>query len=117
RSARPTGSRRGDAPATGLPAAVPRPAAPATRDGAQRADTTVNVEVWSCWPTPPRPARPPSDRKSTRLNSSHSQNSYAVFRLKKKLGHNLDMIAKGRMQPVGVFQEHAHVGAALQEKA
>src|SRR2546430_10840896 len=24
------------------------------------------------------------DRKSTRLNSSHSQNSYAVFRLKKK---------------------------------
>src|SRR2546430_5701038 len=37
-----------------------------------------------------RPARPdcrlrfPSDRKSTRLNSSHSQISYAVFCLKKK---------------------------------
>src|SRR2546430_6215413 len=30
------------------------------------------------------PARPPSDRKSTRLNSSHSQISYAVFCLKKK---------------------------------
>src|SRR2546430_12075116 len=30
-------------------------------------------------PTPPRP-----DRKSTRLNSSHSQISYAVFCLKKK---------------------------------
>src|SRR2546430_10301543 len=29
-------------------------------------------------------ARPPTDRKSTRLNSSHSQNSYAVFCLKKK---------------------------------
>src|SRR5688572_31090276 len=27
---------------------------------------------------------PPSDRKSTRLNSSHSQISYAVFCLKKK---------------------------------
>src|SRR5688572_32235078 len=27
------------------------------------------------------------DRKSTRLNSSHSQNSYAVFCLKKKDGH------------------------------
>src|SRR2546430_12663384 len=27
---------------------------------------------------------PPSDRKSTRLNSSHSQNSYAVFCLIKK---------------------------------
>src|SRR2546427_9642940 len=26
----------------------------------------------------------PSDRKSTRLNSSHSQNSYAVFFLQKK---------------------------------
>src|SRR5688572_31477991 len=30
----------------------------------------------------PRPAQP--DRKSTRLNSSHSQISYAVFCLKKK---------------------------------
>src|SRR2546430_11385966 len=27
------------------------------------------------------------DRKSTRLNSSHSQNSYAVFCLKKKTGY------------------------------
>src|SRR2546428_4966538 len=32
-----------------------------------------------------RPSRPPiQDRKSTRLNSSHSQISYAVFCLKKK---------------------------------
>src|SRR2546430_13481266 len=30
------------------------------------------------------PLRCPSDRKSTRLNSSHSQISYAVFCLKKK---------------------------------
>src|SRR2546430_13160146 len=30
------------------------------------------------------PARGPRDRKSTRLNSSHSQISYAVFCLKKK---------------------------------
>src|SRR2546430_6187354 len=29
------------------------------------------------------------DRKSTRLNSSHSQISYAVFCLKKKKDHNL----------------------------
>src|SRR2546427_5277664 len=34
---------------------------------------------WSTTPTPPG-----SDRKSTRLNSSHSQISYAVFCLKKK---------------------------------
>src|SRR5205085_11417845 len=30
------------------------------------------------------PVEPALDRKSTRLNSSHSQNSYAVFCLKKK---------------------------------
>src|SRR2546427_9073460 len=46
---------------------------------------------WRRWSTSPPPpggscrttARPP-DRKSTRLNSSHSQISYAVFCLKKK---------------------------------
>src|SRR5688572_32477340 len=32
----------------------------------------------------------PADRKSTRLNSSHSQISYAVFCLKKKNIHNKD---------------------------
>src|SRR2546430_12836908 len=32
----------------------------------------------------PRGERPEGDRKSTRLNSSHSQISYAVFCLKKK---------------------------------
>src|SRR5688572_31844556 len=30
-----------------------------------------------------------ADRKSTRLNSSHSQTSYAVFCLKKKIGREL----------------------------
>src|SRR2546430_7594696 len=33
-------------------------------------------------------ARMDSDRKSTRLNSSHSQTSYAVFCLKKKTEHS-----------------------------
>src|SRR2546421_4723671 len=33
---------------------------------------------------PPNPSSSPSDRKSTRLNSSHDQISYAVFCLKKK---------------------------------
>src|SRR5712664_4272089 len=42
------------------------------------------------WPRPPSPLRSrrgkahPRDRKSTRLNSSHDQISYAVFCLKKK---------------------------------
>src|SRR2546427_4538502 len=35
-------------------------------------------------PLGPRRQRVPLDRKSTRLNSSHSQISYAVFCLKKK---------------------------------
>src|SRR5256886_8193501 len=35
------------------------------------------------------PAGTPEDRKSTRLNSSHSQISYAVFCLKKKTHHHL----------------------------
>src|SRR2546427_6831096 len=35
-------------------------------------------------PTPARAATTAGDRKSTRLNSSHSQISYAVFCLKKK---------------------------------
>src|SRR3712207_7896438 len=33
-------------------------------------------------------ARPGADRKSTRLNSSHANISYAVFCLKKKKKHN-----------------------------
>src|SRR2546430_9036961 len=44
-------------------------------------------------PCPGPPPRPPAtgcrDRKSTRLNSSHSQISYAVFCLKKKNNHSL----------------------------
>src|SRR6266496_2208590 len=47
---------------------------------------------WRTRPSPPRPpargrSRPPpapGDRKSTRLNSSHVEISYAVFCLKKK---------------------------------
>src|SRR2546427_4571416 len=35
----------------------------------------------------PEPVGPITDRKSTRLNSSHSQISYAVFCLKKKKKH------------------------------
>src|SRR6267378_5086092 len=35
-------------------------------------------------PPPPEPEPDRRDRKSTRLNSSHVENSYAVFCLKKK---------------------------------
>src|SRR2546429_1816748 len=40
-----------------------------------------------------RPARfPPTDRKSTRLNSSHGYISYAVFCLKKKRNRDADVL-------------------------
>src|SRR2546430_4419995 len=59
---------------------------------------TTLFRSWQVWPfrpsSPFRPSPPPpfaggppangGDRKSTRLNSSHSQISYAVFCLKKK---------------------------------
>src|SRR5688572_31552393 len=49
-------------------------------------DTTMRVMTWNVWgrfgPWERRAAG--IDRKSTRLNSSHSQISYAVFCLKKK---------------------------------
>src|SRR5688572_31246295 len=38
----------------------------------------------------------PTDRKSTRLNSSHSQISYAVFCLKKKISSNIKDAVKAR---------------------
>src|SRR2546430_5296441 len=54
---------------------------------------------------PPRPTFPapgsPVDRKSTRLNSSHSQISYAVFCLKKK--------KKKNTVPYGWFHHLQHI--------
>src|SRR5256886_4391657 len=42
----------------------------------------------------PSSKRSPPDRKSTRLNSSHSQISYAVFCLKKKISHPVFPVAE-----------------------
>src|SRR2546430_11255236 len=43
---------------------------------------------------PDHTGRRQRDRKSTRLNSSHSQISYAVFCLKKKKKNNIDYITQ-----------------------
>src|SRR2546430_16439223 len=43
-----------------------------------------SIFTWSGSPAPAAKPRVAADRKSTRLNSSHSQISYAVFCLKKK---------------------------------
>src|SRR2546427_7229420 len=68
------------------------------------------------WPASRRPPRPaqPRDRKSTRLNSSHSQISYAVFCLKKKKKKKIiDVREKATMkQPhrtnESTLEEHLH---------
>src|SRR2546430_13197213 len=46
--------------------------------------TAFSRYVWASPQLPLSRKPPPKDRKSTRLNSSHSQISYAVFCLKKK---------------------------------
>src|SRR2546430_11972648 len=52
------------------------------RSRCSRVDTCTPTSRSSCSPGATASSRP--DRKSTRLNSSHSQISYAVFCLKKK---------------------------------
>src|SRR5256886_12997680 len=56
------------------------------RVGADRAGSGARGPCRRGWRHDPGPGRWPGtrDRKSTRLNSSHSQISYAVFCLKKK---------------------------------
>src|SRR3712207_7549905 len=63
--------------------AQPRPAVVVgQRDaGAHLLDVLRRVQVVALGEVPPQPAE---DRKSTRLNSSHANISYAVFCLKKK---------------------------------
>src|SRR5947209_16698909 len=51
------------------------------------------------------------DRKSTRLNSSHANNSYAVFCVKKKR-IQLNVMQAGRRQHGGPSDE-SHAGTAL----
>src|SRR5438034_4522281 len=65
--------------------ALPISAAPACRRPSRRT-ALLPISTRRRWPKPaerPQPP-PPRDRKSTRLNSSHTVISYAVFCLKKK---------------------------------
>src|SRR2546430_8098659 len=71
-----------------LPPAVPEPPSPAIRREPAARRMSVALLAEQAWkPAAERTAR---DRKSTRLNSSHSQISYAVFCLKKKKNDTQD---------------------------
>src|SRR5262245_62314039 len=65
---------------TGAPSSSTR--STRSRPGAATMATTSRPRTQGC--SGPSPRRPPPDRKSTRLNSSHLGISYAVFCLKKK---------------------------------
>src|SRR5688572_31646430 len=67
---------------TGAPSAVPAPA--------EDLSSSKKLVRWANW------TQYLEDRKSTRLNSSHSQISYAVFCLKKK--NKAKDIADGRVK-------------------
>src|SRR3712207_8774001 len=79
-------------PYTTLSRSVPRPRAPGERPRAAPpperpglAPRHIDAATRGGPPGPPlRVLRPVRDRKSTRLNSSHANISYAVFCLKKK---------------------------------
>src|SRR5688572_32043230 len=61
---------------------------PTLQDFQDRVRYGVEALVQQVFPGEPRPqVTVRTDRKSTRLNSSHSQISYAVFCLKKKKKH------------------------------
>src|SRR3712207_8723840 len=75
-------SATGDPPGAGRAAAEP-PARPGDRDRRRRRGRRAGAVGDRLRPAvPPAPAA--RDRKSTRLNSSHANISYAVFCLKKK---------------------------------
>src|SRR5688572_31770375 len=74
-----------------LPISSPNAIAPAPPTPGERVEHVGRggeAEAPAPEPAAPVPGAPP-DRKSTRLNSSHSQISYAVFCLKKKKYHSL----------------------------
>src|SRR3712207_7333343 len=67
---------------------------PHHRDRQRVEDTAARRRPSHVGPVAPRPlqrARGGADRKSTRLNSSHANISYAVFCLKKKKKHTSEL--------------------------
>src|SRR3712207_8716630 len=60
---------------------------------------TRNPRGWAVNPIPRSEIFSFKDRKSTRLNSSHANISYAVFCLKKNIAHAVPTVARGTQKP------------------
>src|SRR3712207_7561619 len=73
-----------------------QPADPGT--GSQQPTDPTAPQGGTTQPPPPAAGTAPQDRKSTRLNSSHANISYAVFCLKKK-----------KKQKKGIHYKHGQV--------
>src|SRR3712207_6863346 len=77
-----------------LPISATRGAATAARPPSSEHRQVHVVRVVARWITVAAVVGPPTaDRKSTRLNSSHANISYAVFCLKKKIIHFILLVA------------------------
>src|SRR5580698_6543365 len=84
----------------------------------------TNAADRSLHPGRPRPAALRTDRKSTRLNSSHMSPSYAVFCLKKQTnaaerapGRVRNNSVSGRVQPLARGHAAGWIPAALRGRA
>src|SRR2546427_4482107 len=73
------------------------PGRPVCAEGFETAESGESQVAFGSWSSSCS-----SDRKSTRLNSSHSQISYAVFCLKKK------KIKRTRHGERGTYRHHSH---------
>src|SRR5258707_7143275 len=79
-----------------------------------RAAAAVSGECIHIEPLQPKPPPTNGDRKSTRLNSSHANISYAVFCLKKKKNfldrcHGIGIVLLIEIDGVGVHQPQARL--------
>src|SRR2546429_755335 len=77
--------------------------------------TSITGSSWACRPKPAASssASNPTDRKSTRLNSSHGYISYAVFCLNKKVVEDRGVLAFSAATGELVFALMFAIGAGM----
>src|SRR6266568_8657434 len=94
----------------GVPAVAPALMSGRTRSATTFAGSSVRARVPLLLGPPagrePAHPHPEDDRKSTRLNSSHSSISYAVFCLKKKKKHIFTYNLKKKKKKIKIKQKN-----------